>query len=502
MIWWLLFLVGVFTYFIVQRSVADITRTPVWLLWLVMMAPAAVWAGWAAIKGNESESIPPIVLIGPLVVSTVLYWFLVQLGRRPLSPEALKRQQEMQAALAAAIAPTKVSPLNKDEEAELQNCFPWTVFYLQKIEHRPQALICRGQLRTSPETAYKTIRENIERLFSDRFLVLLQEELNGKPFFALIPNPQARSVEASRSFANAPVTRPFTALFMLGLTVLTTTAAGALWGKDPNTLLRPEDLQSGIPYAASVMGILGIHEIGHYLAARSHKIRSTLPYFLPIPPNLFFFPCGTVGAFMQIRSPIPHRRALFDVGITGPLCGLIAAIPVLLWGFAQSTVVQLAPDAKMGLFNLKAFDPTASLLMMVLSKAALGAQLVVENGKEVALQLHPVAIAGCFGMFMTALALIPIGNFDGGHIVHAMFGQRNGALIGQVSRFLILGLSAVQHELFPLALFLFVMPVVGDPPLNDVSDLDNTRDFLGLLALVLLVMILLPAPRLLIEALL
>jgi membrane-associated protease RseP (regulator of RpoE activity) len=357
---------------------------------------------------------------------------------------------------------------------------------LQNIEHKPQALICRGQLRTSPDVAYKTIAENVKGYFADRFLVIFQEGLNGKPFFALVPNPQAKAVDSSAK--QAPITRPLLALALLIATLLTTSLAGSLMA-NPN-LEKPsfESLQTGLPYALALMAILGTHELGHYLAARHYRIKATLPYFIPVPP-LLAFPFGTFGAFIQIQSHLPNRKALFDVGLAGPLSGFIVTLPILLWGLAHSAPVPLSKES--GLLNFESFKPTASLLLVLLSKLALGGTLGAEN----ALRLHPVAVAGCLGLVITALNLMPVGQLDGGHIVHAMFGQRRGANIGQVSRLLLLLLAwVVQYEFRFWAILLLFMPVVDEPTLNDVSDLDNSRDFLGLLALALLVMIILPAP--------
>ena len=128
----------------------------------------------------------------------------------------------------------------------------------------------------------------------------------------------------------------------------------------------------------------------------------------------------------------------------------------------------------------------------MLSKIALGSQLTADVG----VALNPVAIAGLLGVVVTALNLMPVGQLDGGHVVHAMFGQRTGAIIGQVSRFLVLGLAFVQREFLIWAILLFFMPIVDEPALNDVSELDNKRDLFGLVALTLLVMIVLPTPPL------
>ena len=480
MILFWLFLLGILTYFIVRRSVANVTKTPVWLLWLVMMMPAFIWTGWVIVN-QDDQRIPLLLLILPFMVSSVLYLLLVQWGR-PAQPvaKAAVATPESSAAIEKRV-PTRT--IDKEEEANLQNCFPWSVYYLQNIEHKPQALICRGQLRTSPDVAYKTVQDNVRSHFADRFLVVFQEGLNGKPFFALVPNPQKGS-EAARQ----PTTRPGIALGLLLATLLTTTIAGALMA-NPALDRLPDlaSLQTGLPYALALLGILGTHEFGHYLAARRYGIRATLPYFIPVPPAVIF-PFGTFGAFIQMRSHVPNRKALFDVGIAGPLAGFIITIPTLLWGLAHSTPAQLTAES--GILNFESFKPTASLLIAVLSKIALGHTLTIDS----ALKLHPVAIAGCLGLVITALNLMPVGQLDGGHIVHAMFGQRRGATIGQIARLLVLGLSFVQREFLLWAILLFFMPVIDEPALNDVSELDNKRDFWGLIALTVLVLIILPAP--------
>ncbi|PSN09941.1 site-2 protease family protein, partial [filamentous cyanobacterium CCP5] len=359
---------------------------------------------------------------------------------------------------------------------------PWTVYYLQDIEYRPQAMICRGQLRTSPTTAYDTIRRNIEQRFGQRFLVVFQEGLQGKPFFALVPNPQAQNSSKS----SEGLSRPELAVGLLLLTVLTTTWMGAvnIVGISQDQLeTSPAMLLQGLPYALALMVILGCHESGHYLMARYYRMRATLPYFIPVP---FFL--GTFGAFIQLRSPVPNRRALFDVGVAGPLSGLIVTLPLLLWGLSQSTLVAMPEEAS--LLNFQALDPRGSLLLAMLSKLMLGSALTADQ----AIQLHPVAVAGCLGLVVTALNLMPVGQLDGGHVVHAMYGQRTGAIVGQISRLLVLVLAFVHPELLVWAILLFFIPSVDEPALNDVSELDNRRDGVGLAVLTLLVMILLPSP--------
>jgi membrane-associated protease RseP (regulator of RpoE activity) len=483
MTFWFLLLLGLFTYLMVQRSVANITKTPVWLLWLVLMTPALLLTGWTLMYGAK-QTPPPSLIVWPSVICLLLYWLLFQWGRQaPKNTQTEPQTSELQSATHPTAEPVTVRPIEPTEETQLRNCFPWSVYYIQNIEYRPQAVICRGQLRSSPTEAYQKIKANIEAQFGDRFLVIFQEGFNNKPFFILAPNTQAAKADTRNP---EQLTRPVLALLLLLGTLVTTTFVGLkMAGVDLSTWQsNPVSLLKGLPYALALMTILGIHELGHYLTARFYKIRSTLPYFIPMP---FFL--GTFGAFIQMRSPIPNRKALFDVSIAGPLAGFVATLPLLIWGLAHSEVVPLAE--KNGLLNTDALNPKYSILLALLSKLALSSQLTSQS----AIDLHPVAIAGFLGLIVTALNLMPVGQLDGGHIVHAMFGQRTAIVIGQVARLLLLLLSLVQSEFFLWAIILLFIPLIDEPALNDVTELDNKRDIWGLAAMALLVLIILPLPQ-------
>ena len=485
-VWLLLILLGIITYFIVKLSVASITRTPIWILWLVLMTPAIIWSSWTLVYGQKAPMPSGLILV-PFVVCSVAYWLLIHWGRKvPNPPSDNPTNASIQnldtPKIAAETEGSTVRPIDKAEETNLRSCFPWAIYYLENVEYRPQAVLCRGKLRTNPDVAYQTIRDNIEAQFGDRFLVIFQNSFSGKPFFALVPNPHAQEAAKKR---HEQIMRPGLALLLLGITLFTTTIIGAgvsnISAKqvhaDPSVLLQ------GLPYALALMVILGIHELGHYLTARFYQIRTTLPYFIPLPP--FIFP-GTFGAFIQMRSPVPNRKALFDVSIAGPVAGFVITLPLLIWGLAHSSVVPLTDKA--GLLNIDALNPRFSLFLTLLAKLALGSAFTA----KMAIDLHPVAIAGYIGLLVTALNLMPVWQLDGGHIVHAMFGQRTSAIVGQITRLLVIGLSFIHRDLFLWALILLLMPSTDEPALNDVSELDNWRDLWGLLALGLLVSILLP----------
>ncbi len=477
-------LLGLITYFIIQKNVSHITKTPIWLLWLVLMAPSFVWMSWFLIYG-ENKPLPILLILGPFLVSPWLYWWLVQKGRivaiaeenssvSAINPEGSAKKSDDVA---------KVRPINASEEKSLRDCFPFGVYFLQQLDYRPQAILCRGKLQTTPETAYDRIKKNVEGVFGDRFLVLFQESLQGQPFFALIPNP---ATETQTETPKDNINRPWLAAFLLILTILTTTIVGAEMSGVTSEQLEADwtVLLRGLPYSFGVIAILGVHELSHYFTAIYYRVRTTLPYFIPIPIFL-----GTFGAFIQMRSPIPHRKALFDVAIAGPLGGLIVAVPLLCWGLSLSEVVPLVDD-KATMMRFDALDPRFSLLLAVISKLAMGATLI----KGTAIDLHPLAIAGYIGIIVTALNLMPVGQLDGGHIIHAMLGQRSAIAIGQFARIALIVLAFFERDYFLWAIILLLMPVSDQPALNDVTELDNRRDFLGVFSMAILIMILLPLP--------
>ncbi|MCH9055929.1 site-2 protease family protein [Parathermosynechococcus lividus] len=472
MTWISLIVLGLILLLIVRQGTARLSQTPWWLLWLVLMLPAFFIAGWMALYGNTP--VPSGWLILVFVTSSFLYLILLRRGQQALAP----------ATPAPSLPTVPEEParlLNRDEEAQLQSCFPWGIYYLQHIEYRPQAVICRGQMRGEASQVYQTVERNIAQRFGDRFLVMFQMGISNKPFFALVPRDRLPQPQQ--------LWRPGLSLGLLALTFLTTTLAGlALVAPDVSAAeLRqnPELLWQGLPYSIGLLLILGIHELGHFTAALCYRVKATLPYFIPLP-----FAMGTLGAFIQMRSPIPHRRALFDISVAGPVAGFLVTLPLLIWGLHQSEIVQLPANANEPSLNPQVFNPRISILFALIAKAVFGRALTNDS----VLQLHPLAIAGVLGLVVTALNLMPVGQLDGGHMVHAMYGHRAGAIIGQVSRLLVLILSFIQPWLFVWALILFFLPAFDEPALNDVSELDNWRDGFGLMALVLLLLIIFPVP--------
>lgn len=239
----------------------------------------------------------------------------------------------------------------------------------------------------------------------------------------------------------------------------------------------PSRLLQGVTFSASLLLILGFHELGHYLTARAYGVSVSLPYFVPLP----VWPMGTMGAIIRMRSPIPNRKVLLDIGIAGPLLGMVLAVPVLVIGLGFSPVKPLSGLA------LQEGNSLAYLFLKWLVKGP------IPEGFDVI--LHPMAMAGWLGFFVTALNLMPLSQLDGGHIVYAALGRGYRKVVWLFLGVLV-ALFLVSH--WP-GWLMWVALAVGlglrhPPPLDDFTPLDPPRRVLALVALLLLVVLLTPLP--------
>lgn len=240
------------------------------------------------------------------------------------------------------------------------------------------------------------------------------------------------------------------------------------------------DLWMGWPYSASLLTILGAHELGHYFAARFHKVPVTLPYFIPLP----FPPIGTLGAFIRLKSPVKNKRALLDVGAAGPLAGLVFAIPILLYGLSISPVEPLPT----GGYTLE-----GNSILYALAKIAVKGQMLPNGTDDVF--LGQVAWAGWVGLLVTGLNLIPVGQLDGGHIAYSLWGKKAKLLFWPVIVAL-LALIIFTRSLnwgIWILLLLFVGRYHAEP-MDDVTPLDGRRQAIAILSLIIFILVFVPIP--------
>ena len=261
-------------------------------------------------------------------------------------------------------------------------------------------------------------------------------------------------------------------LLLLGITAVTTTFYGAL-------LLG--GLFSGMLFSFTVLMILGAHELGHYFACRYYGVRATLPYFIPSP-----LPIGTFGAVIKIKERIPSKKALFDIGIAGPLAGFVFVIPAALIGlyFAQAAGTFPA-TGESPIFH----DPP---LFLALAKLL---------GLPHDILTNPIWFAAWFGCLITSLNLLPVGQLDGGHVVYAVFGRRLHWLIARVIYVSVIALAIASYFYngwmgwVVYIIILTIMVRAGHPPVSDEEEpLDLARKIVALIGLVVFLLCFMPVP--------
>jgi membrane-associated protease RseP (regulator of RpoE activity) len=301
---------------------------------------------------------------------------------------------------------------------------------------------------------------------------------------------------------------------MFGLTVLSMLWTGGTYGYEGDL---PVNLQGwiglilgGWPFLVSLLGILLAHELGHYFAGRYHKVAVTLPYFVPLP---VFSPFGTMGAFIQLKSPPTNRRVLLDIGIAGPLAGFLVALPVLIYGLATSPVQPLPLEIPAGQYlSLEgnsivyvlvkwlifhqwlpapsSFGSLPPLLYMV-RYYLLGYPLPL-GGVDVL--LNQVAWAGWAGLLVTGLNLIPAGQLDGGHALYVLIGKRVRRVVPVILVVLIvLGFFWTGWFLWA-ALVYFLVGRTYAEPLDQITALGPARKVLAVATLLLFVLVITPIP--------
>ena len=349
-------------------------------------------------------------------------------------------------------------------QREVGQRFP---FYDMKSNINTVAFFCRIDEETLEEK-FESLRLS---LLEKNYIPMIKSE-HGEYIIYVVKKPESKK---RRSV--------WINIILLVATVFTTTLAGALqwvdiYQVDWMNLFSFQYLWQGfIFFSIPLMLILGVHEMGHYYASKKHHVDASLPYFIPLPPP---FLLGTFGALISTREPIPNRKALLDIGIAGPLCGFLVAIPISLIGFflMQQQPLPIPSSGE----NISLIPPL--LLQWMQNLFSMSGNYVI----------HPTLFAGWVGIFLTAVNLLPAGQLDGGHIARAILKEKH-KYISWVVIFVLAGLSFFYTGwlMFAIIILLFI-GTQHQPPLNEITPLDSRRKLLGLIILIIFILSFAPIP--------
>jgi membrane-associated protease RseP (regulator of RpoE activity) len=296
------------------------------------------------------------------------------------------------------------------------------------------------------------------------------------------------------------------------VTLVTTTIAGLEWTTSKAAPYEFSELANGLPYALSILFILGVHEFGHYFAAVYHKVKTTLPYFIPFPPLPGFLNFGTMGAVIRTKTPIPNNKAMFDIGVAGPLAGFVACLIVLIYGFTHLPPMEyilsihsdyFLPTYGQGEINLRFGD---TLLFSFLRDVLTNQNQFVPPMTEI--YHYPYLCVGWFGLFVTSMNLIPVGQLDGGHVIYSMFNEKKHEAIASVAMILLLalGVLGILNAFFDInmkfgwsgwlfwAFILYFFIKIKHPPVYQFEELGLGRKIVGYIAIIIFIVAFSPIP--------
>lgn len=361
--------------------------------------------------------------------------------------------------------PDKPTPIPPEDLKIIQNIFGIDTFFATETRPYQEGVIFKGNLRTDADKAYSRLSENLRQQMGDRFRLFLVENPEGKPVVIVLPRknePQPMTIA-----------QKVLAIILLLVTTVTTFEAGSLLlGFDFFT--EPNRYGEILTIALGLFSILAIHEIAHQLMAQRHQVKFSWPFFIPT------IQIGTFGAFNRFESILPNRTVLFDVALAGPAAGGLLSLGMLLVGLVLShpgSLFQIPTDFFQG-----------SVLVGTLAKAVLGSAL-----QEPIVDVHPLTIIGWLGLVITAINLMPAGQLDGGRIMQAIYGRKIAGR-STLATFIVLAIASLVNSiaLYWAVVILILQRNLERPSLNELTEPDDTRAALGLLALFLMIATLFP----------
>lgn len=367
------------------------------------------------------------------------------------------------------LSKAEVVPIPDQDLKIIQGIFGIDTFFATETIPYQEGVIFKGNMRgTDPENVFARLSKSLAERLGESYRLFLVESPEGRPVVIVLPS----------SNDPQPSTLPqnLLAIALLVATIATTLeAAGLLLNFD--FFASPERITEVLPISGGIWFIFAAHELGHWWQAKRHNVRLSLPFFIPS------WQIGSFGAITRFESLVPSRKALFDISFAGPAAGGIVSLIILFIGLIlshQGSAFQIPVQFFQG-----------SLLVGLLAKSFLGGSLQAN-----VVDIHPFTIVGWLGLIVTALNLMPAGQLDGGRVVQAIYGRKT-ARRTTIATLIILGIIALVNPANPLVLYwaiviLFLQRSLERPSLNEITEPDDTRAILGLIALFFMVATLIP----------
>ncbi len=453
-----------------------------WLQSVVLMAPWLLVFGLAA--AGIMVNLAIVLLL--LVVSTAVYiglggqvrslrqeFLLSKRASAIAQVESTTTDNPSQADTIPAVAKTVAAPgeatevvtIPPEDLKAIQGIFSIDTFFATETIPYQEGAIFRGNMRTDPEEAFAKLTTNLHKQVGDRYRLFLVENQEGKPVIIVLPT--------SRDPQGMTIPQKILAIVLVFVTISTCLeSAGFMLGFDlyENLPRLPET----VPFAGGLLAVLAIHEVGHWVIAQRHQVKLSWPLYIPT------LQIGSFGALTRIETILPNRNVLFDIAFAGPAAGGLVSFVMLLTGLLLSH--------KGSLFQLPSQFFQGSILVGTLARVVLP-----ESLQEPIVDVHPLVVLGWLGLVITALNLLPAGQLDGGRIVQAIYGRKT-ATRTTIGTLILLGLASLVNglALYWAVLILFLQRDLERPCANEITEPDDARAALGLLALFLMVVTLLP----------
>ena len=440
-----------------------------WLQSVVLMTPWLLFFGLFA-AGIYINIVGILFLV---VASAFLYIFLGTKLREAGQDDILKQRAterlaaegDKDSSVVVSEVQLEPTPIPEADLSQIRGIFGIDTFFATETIPYEEGVVFKGNLRGEPEAVHNRLTQSLQERLDDKYRLFLVENTDGKPVMIVLPSrtdPQ-RTQLGQKAFA----------VILLIATIATSLEVGGLL-QNFDLFSNPERFAEALPIALGLFVILISHEIGHWLLARRHQVQLSWPFFLPAVQ------IGSFGTITRFESLVPSRNALFDIALAGPAFGGITSLLLLVIGLLLSHSGSL--------FQLPNQFFQGSILVGSLARVVLGSAL-----QSPIVNIHPLVIIGWLGLVITALNLMPAGQLDGGRIVQAIYGRKTAGR----TTFATIVLLAVVSLGNPLAMYwaiviLFLQRDLERPSLNEISEPDDARAALCLLALFLMITTLLP----------